>query len=63
MTILKNTQQNKCFKAINGILYNMQESTALYNGVEKFKPITTIFRNFKNQSTFYNHHVSQMSRK
>ena len=28
-----NTLQNKCFKAINGILYNMQESTALYNGV------------------------------
>ena len=33
MTILKNTQQNKCFKAINVILYNMQESTALCNGV------------------------------
>ena len=33
MTILKNTQQNKCFKAINGILYNMQEGTVLYNGV------------------------------
>ena len=42
MTILKNTRQNKSFKAINGILYNVQESTALYNGVQKFKPITTI---------------------
>ena len=33
MTVLKNTQQNKCFKAINGILYNMQESAAFCNGV------------------------------
>ena len=33
MTILKNARQNKCFKAVNGILYNVQESTALYNAV------------------------------
>ena len=43
----------------------MQDITTFKDSVYKFKePIKcfmTVFRNFKNQSAFYNHHASQIS--